>query len=67
MFVLKGIVPTTVYKHFLALSVSISVLMYFTPEEEGYMELFHFTKDLLKWFVQKSSDVYGESFVVYNV
>lgn len=67
MFVLKGVVNADVYRHFLALSVSVSVLMYFKPEEENYLNLFNFTKQLLKWFVEKSSDLYGGSFVSYNV
>ena len=67
MFVLKGVVDNDVYRHFLALSVSISVLMYFKPEDKNYMKLFNFTKNLLKWFVEKSSAIYGNSFVTYNV
>jgi len=28
---------------------------------------FYYTKDLLKWFVTKSSEIYGDCFVSYNV
>ena len=31
------------------------------------MELFHFAKDLLNWFVDISPFMYGNTFVVYNV
>ena len=67
MYVLKGIVPEDVYKHFLCLSVSISILLYFHLSDVDYMELFQFTKGLLKWFVQASSRIYGDTFVSLNV
>ena len=67
MIVLKGIVSKELYDHFVSLTVSISVLMYFKPSDEEYMELFSFTKQLLVWFVEASPGIYGKKFVVYNV
>ena len=67
MSVLKGVVSKDRYEHFLGLSISISVMMYYKPSNVEYMELFHFAKYLLKWFVDISPAMYGNTFVVYNV
>ena len=40
MSVLKDIVPRNIYEHFLSLTVSISVLLYFKPNNPTYLEKF---------------------------
>ena len=67
MSVLKDVVTKEVYQHFLCLSVSISVLLYFKPDDPTYLEKFRFAKGLLKWYVDSSSHIYGQTFVSYNV
>ena len=65
--VLKNIVTKEIYEHFLCLSISISTLLYFKPDDPTYLERFHFTTGLLKWFVDSSPQFYGSKFVSYNV
>ena len=67
MFALKGVVKKEVYNHFLTLSIAISILMYFDATDANYMELFEYTKQLLHWFVDAAPNIYGKTFVVYNV
>jgi len=51
----------------LSLSVAISVMLSYRSDDQEYSTLLDFAKDLLKWFVDASSDIYGNSFVSYNV
>ena len=67
MSVLKGVVSKELYNHFLCLTVSISIMLYFKPGEQGYLELFRYAKELLKWYVNSSPDIYGDTNVSYNV
>ena len=68
MSVLKGVLPTATYKHFLCLSVSISILLYYRPDDLNYMELFNFAKErFILWYVETCPFFYGDTFVSYNV
>lgn len=60
---LKGTLPPNLYDHFMALSVASSIL---TCPELAQLHL-NYAADLLKYFVQKASLIYGEEFIVYNV
>ena len=42
-------------------------MLSFKSNDQKYVDLLDFSKDLLKWFVDTSSDNYGNSFVSYNV
>jgi hypothetical protein len=61
----KKVVTKQMYEHFLSLTVAVSILLQSDSEKRasylGYADL------LLKYFVDKSPDVYSENFVVYNV
>ena len=61
--VLRGILPTTLYEHFLALSVAIRILL--TQELLGHY--LQYAQDLLKYFVGSFGEIYGEDQLVYNV
>ena len=61
--VLKGIVERDVYEHFICLHVAISLLLKNNVEKNQLL----FTTDLLKWFVKIAVNVYGPTFIVYNV
>ena len=63
--VLKGIVPDNVYQHFLALHISMSILL--KEGIESSIQYITYAKELLTWFVSNSVIVFGESFCVYNV
>jgi hypothetical protein len=60
---LKGILRNDLYRHFLCLNVAISILV--SPK----LCLLHskYAENLLKYFVLKSSELYGKEFIVYNI
>ena len=63
--VLKSILPSSVYVHFLSLSISMAILL-----KDGIsadIELLTFAHKLLRYFVMNAENLYGESFVVFNV
>ena len=65
MIVLKGIVTDDQYKHFLTLCLGIRLLS--SPDTEYRTEHLEYSRNLLTYFVEKSSLIYGAEFVVYNV
>lgn len=63
--VLKDILPTRLYVHFLCLHVGISILSNpIYSKQEAYID---FAEKLLKSFVEDMKMIYGESSLVYNV
>ena len=63
--VLKSIVSRPLYQHFLALSVSISVLL--NSSDEIRNEYSDYAKQLLVYFVHNAAHIYGDTLAVYNV
>ncbi|XP_065659078.1 uncharacterized protein LOC136083590 [Hydra vulgaris] len=63
--VLKGVVSNEAYTHFLAFSIAIRIMCSTDPDKRA--ELLQYAKNLLEWFFFKSKNVYGESFITYNV
>lgn len=63
--VLKDVVDPDVYRHFLSLSVALSILLDSNAERRN--GLINYARELLEFFVLKSRKIYGESFIVYNV
>jgi len=61
--VLRGILPTTLYEHFLALSVAIRILL----TQELLDHYLQYAQDLLKYFVASFGVIYGQDQLVYNV
>jgi len=61
--VLKGILQQDLYDHFLVLSTALCILVCprLTQEHSQYAHR------LLKYFVSKSKELYGNEFIVYNV
>lgn len=61
--VLKGALQGHLYKHFLCFSTALCILV--SPDltkSHG-----HYASQLLKYFVEKGRELYGQTFLVYNV
>lgn len=63
--VLKSILTPQLYKHFLCLSVSISIML--TSDKEKREAHLDYACRLLKHFVANCEDLYGNDFLVYNI
>jgi len=64
-FVLHNSIKDTLLKHFMSLSVAISILLSNRlSADPAYRQ---FARELLLHFVSNSSLLYGEEFLVYNV
>lgn len=61
--VLKNILPEDYYKHFLTLSVAISILV--SPELTQAHS--HYAETLLVHFNEEGAHLYGNEFLIYNV
>ncbi|GBM56505.1 hypothetical protein AVEN_110524-1 [Araneus ventricosus] len=61
--VLKKVLPSNRYNHFLILHVAIRILC----NEVTIRDNLSFAKELLLKFVKKSKCIYGSDFIVYNV
>jgi len=64
-FVLHGIISDEVLVHFMCLSVGLAILV--SERLSSNAEYRRFAHDLLIYFVQKSAQLYGPEFMVYNV
>ena len=63
--VLRNIVSKELYKHFLALSVAISIMLDTSKERRNaYLD---YAEQLLAFFVTNCKHIYGDTFTVYNV
>lgn len=63
--VLKDYVSDIIYKNSLLLTIALSILLNSSDEiRNSYLP---YARELLKCFVQQSGDIYGRSFIVYNV
>lgn len=65
MLVLKGVLPSLQYEHFLTLVVAMRILV--DGNTERRTKYLDYAKQLLIFFVGKCSEFYGSSFTVYNV
>ena len=63
--VLKGVINGSIYIHFLAFSVAISIFLNKNKIKDPTN--ISYAKDLLIFFVQKAPEIYGKIFLVYNV
>ncbi|XP_041926913.1 uncharacterized protein LOC121690429 isoform X2 [Alosa sapidissima] len=63
--VLRDVLAPTVYKHFLALTVVMSILL--NSDDVLRNEYLGYARDLTVYFVEKSEEIYGKTFAVYNV
>ena len=63
--ILSDILDDARYRHFMSLSVGLSILL--IPDEEKRQYYITFARELLTFFVQESVKLYGETFVSYNV
>nr|XP_047135323.1 uncharacterized protein LOC101237186 [Hydra vulgaris] len=65
MVVLKNIVSQEIYTHFLGLLVATRIMV--DNDLLNDHKLLVYAKELLEWFVNRSSFLYGQEFVTYNV
>ena len=63
--VLRGVVSTELYKHFLTLSLAMSIMLESNDEKRNHY--LTYAQELLQDFVSKSPDIYGNTFNVYVV
>ncbi len=63
--VLQNIVSKELYKHFLALSVAIFIML--DTSKERRIAYLDYAKQLLAFFVKNCKYIYGDTFTVYNV
>ena len=63
--VMKGIVPQNLYKHFLALAVSVSFLL--DSDSDKRSAYLGYARQLLRHFVETSDAIWSATFNVYNV
>ena len=63
--VLREILDTERYTHFIALSIAFAILC--NPSDHARNELLDYSRNLLKFFVDESIELYSEEFVVYNI
>lgn len=61
--VLKGILADQLYDHFMVFSVALGLLLCPTLAVEHNS----YSKELMKYFVGKAGELYGDHFMVYNV
>ncbi len=63
--VLKTVLSPEKYKHFLSLTVSMSIML--ESDERIRNAYLQYSQELIKHFVMTCSDLYGKTFPVYNV
>ena len=63
--ILKDVINSNIYQHFLALSISMTI--YLTDNIEKRVPLLQYAEELMHSFVRKSGQLYGQNFCVYNV
>lgn len=64
--VLKNVLSPERYKHFLSLTVAMSIML--EPDDRKRNAYLQFAQELMKHFVMSSAaDLYGNCFPVYNV
>ena len=63
--VLKSIVSSQIYNHFVALSVGVAILL--NSDDEIRNQYRDYDAELLLYFVHEASRIYGDTFTVYNV
>ena len=63
--VFRSILSDTAYNHFLALSVSVSILL--QNNDKIRLQYLEYARELIKHFVYYCKYIYGPSFTVYNI
>ncbi|XP_057204616.1 uncharacterized protein LOC130563203 [Triplophysa rosa] len=61
--VLKCILSDQLYDHFMAFSVALSLLLCPTLAREHN----RYSKELMQYFIEKTKELYGDHFLVYNI
>lgn len=65
LMVLKTVLSPDIYKHFLSLTLSMSIML--ESDERIRNAYLQYAHELMKHFVMCCADLYGKTFPVYNV
>ena len=63
--VLQDIISDNAYEHFLALSITLTILL--QSDDQIRSQYLDYARDLIRHFVYNSKYVYGNTFTVYNI
>ena len=63
--VLQDIISDNAYEHFLALSVTLTILL--RSDDQMRCQYLNYTRDPIQHFVYNSKYLYGNTFTVYNI
>ena len=63
--VLRNVLPDTLYKHFLALNIAMSIML--ESDDDKRNAYVPYAEKMLHYFVDRCDQLYGSTFVVYNV
>lgn len=63
--VLKSVLPNATYRHFLSLSIAMSIML--DSDQRKRERHIDYAKQLLQYFVENCKFIFGETFSVYNV
>ena len=63
--VLRDIISDNAYEHFLALSITLTILL--QSDDQIRSQYLDYARDLIRHFVYNSKYVYGNTFTVYNI
>ena len=63
--VLRNVVSDNIYKHFLTLTVALSIML--DSDDDKRNSYLGYANELIVYFVKKCKDIYGDTFTVYNV
>ena len=63
--ILKNILAKQYYEHFLSLSLAFRILLHSDDIKREHLK--GYANDLLRYFVGKARELYGDTFTVYNV
>ena len=63
--VLQDIISDNAYEHFLALSITLTILL--QSDDQNRCQYLDYARDLIQNFVYNSKYLYGNTFTVYNI
>ena len=65
--VLKSVVSEAFYKHFVSLTLAVSILLASKGYVRNTIRYVDYARQLLVYFVSEAKNIYGETFTSYNI